>query len=120
MRRGATRVGTVLLTATLAVGLGGCNDIPKSASVKEFCSAGEKFSASTTFKQGVAAAKKLQQTGTPADIPKSARRGFVELVNRVLDAKDGQDFLKKNKKLTESQGKDLMALTAYIRKTCKL
>jgi hypothetical protein len=120
MRRGATRAATVLLAASLALGLGGCGRIPTSASKKDFCSAGERFSASTTFKQGVAAAKDLQKTGTPSNIPKSARRGFVELVSRVLDAKDGQDFLKKNKKLTEAQGKDLMALTAYIKKTCTL
>jgi hypothetical protein len=120
MTRGATRAATVLLTAVLVIGLGGCQDIPTSASVKDFCSAGEKFSASTTFKQGVTAAKRLEKIGTPGDIPKSARRGFVELVNRVLDAKDGQDFLKKNKKLTHAQGEDLMALTAYIKKTCTL
>jgi hypothetical protein len=120
MRRGATRVATVVMTVTLATGLGGCRDIPTSASVKDFCSAGEKFSASTTFPEGVAAAKKLKKVGTPSDIGKRARRGFVELVNRVLDAKNGQDFLKKNKKLTEDQGKDLRALTAYIKKTCTL
>jgi len=120
MRRGATRAATVVLTATLAVGVGGCQNIPKSASVKEFCSAGEKFSASNTFPEGVAAAKKLKKVGTPKGIPKSARRGFVELINRVLDAKNGADFLKKNKKLTEAQGKDLIALTAYIKKTCTL
>ena len=120
MRPAATRAATVLLTATLAAGLGGCGDIPTSASKKEFCSAGEKFSASKTFRGGVAAARRLQRTGTPGDIPKNARRGFVELVNRVLDAKNGQDFLKKNKRLTEAQRKDLRALTAYIEKTCTI
>ena len=118
MRPGATRAAAALLAVTLAAGLGGCGDIPTSASTKDFCSAGEKFSASTTFKQGVAAARRLQKTGTPRDIPKNARRGFVELVNRVLDARSGQDFLKKNKRLTESQGKYLRALTADIEKTC--
>jgi hypothetical protein len=118
--KSAARITGLLLAATLAAGLSGCQEIPTSASKKDFCSAGEKFSASKTFKQGVAAAKKLEAVGTPKDMPKGAREGFVELVNRVLDAKDGQDFLKRNKKLTKTQGKNLMALTAYIRKTCTL
>src|SRR4051812_7637592 len=103
MRRGATRAVTVLLTASLAVGLGGCKDVPTSASVKDFCSAGEKFSASTTFKQGVSSAKKLSDVGTPKGIPKAARDGFVQLINRVLDAKNGQDFIKKSKKLNATE-----------------
>ena len=118
MRPGATRAATALLAATLAVGLTGCQDIPKTAPVKEFCSAGEKFSASTTFKQGVSAAKKLADVGTPQGIPQAARDGFVQLIDRVLDAKDGQDFIKKSKKLDAGQRKNLKALDAYIKKTC--
>ena len=120
MRPAAARTAGVLLAAAVTVGASGCQDIPDSASHRDFCKAGEKFSASTTFAQGVAAARRLEKVGTPSDIPERARRGFVELVERVLDAKDGQDFTKKNKKLTEAQGKDLMALTAYIKKTCAL
>ncbi|MFL6107269.1 MAG: hypothetical protein ACJ72L_09915 [Marmoricola sp.] len=118
MRRGATRAVTVLLTATLAVGLGGCKDIPKSAAVKDFCSAGEKFSASTSFKQGVSAAKKLSDVGTPKGIPQAARDGFVQLIDRVLEAKNGQDFIKKSKKLDKTEQANLKALDAYIKKTC--
>ncbi|RNL80087.1 hypothetical protein [Nocardioides marmorisolisilvae] len=118
MRPAATRAATALLATTLALGLGGCRDIPKSATVKDFCSAGEKFSASTTFKQGVSAAKKLADTGTPKGIPQAARDGFVQLIDRVLDAKNGQDFIKKSKKLNTSEQKNLKALDAYIKKTC--
>jgi len=118
MRRGTTRVATALMTATLAVGLGGCRDIPASATVKDFCSAGEKFSASTTFKQGVSSAKKLQDVGTPKGIPKAARDGFVQLIDRVLKAEDGQDFIKKSKKLDKTEQANLKALDAYIKKTC--
>ena len=118
MRPAAARVLTVLLTAVLAAGLTGCQDIPKSASKKDFCSAGERFSASTNFKQGVSAAKKLSKVGTPEDIGKRARDGFVELIDRVLDAKDGQDFIKKSKKLDTDEQRNLRALDAYIKKTC--
>ncbi|MFL6025163.1 MAG: hypothetical protein ACJ72O_17605 [Marmoricola sp.] len=119
MRPRATRAATVLLTAALALGLSGCRDVPTTASVKDFCSAGEKFSASTTFKQGISSAKKLQDIGTPSNTPKRARDGFVQLINRVLDAKDGQDFIKKSKKLDADERKNLMALNDYIKKTCQ-
>jgi hypothetical protein len=117
--RPAARVVPLLLAALLGGALSGCQDIPKSATKKDFCSAGEKFSASTTFKQGERSAKKLGDVGTPTDIPKRARDGFVQLINRVLDAKDGQDFIKKSKKLDADERKNLMALNDYIQKTCK-
>lgn len=118
MRPGAIRARAVLLVAVLGLGLSGCRDIPKTASVADFCSAGEKFSASTKFDQGVAAAKKLAETGTPKGIPQAARDGFVQLIDRVLDAKDGQDFIKKSKKLDAGEQANLKALDAYIKKTC--
>jgi len=117
--RPAARVVPLLLAVTLAGGLSGCQDIPKSATKKDFCSAGEKFSASNTFQQGVKSAKRLEEVGTPKDIGKRARDGFVQLINRVLDAKDGQDFIKKSKKLDADERKNLMALNDYIQKTCK-
>ena len=118
--RPAARSTGLLLAVTLAGGLAGCGDIPKSATKKEFCSAGEKFSASKSFKQGVTAAERLKKTGTPSNIPKRARNGFVQLIERVLDAKDGQDFIKKRDNLSDDEGKNLMALTDYIQKTCTL
>lgn len=117
--RPAARSTGLLLAVLLTVGLTACTDIPESASKKDFCSAGETFSASHTFKQGVASAKKLSEVGTPSNTPKRARNGFVQLIDRVLDAKDGQDFLKKSKKLNDDERKNLMALNDYIQKTCK-
>jgi hypothetical protein len=102
----------------VVLGVTGCQNIPKSASTKDFCGAGEKFSASTTFPQGVSAAKRLSSVGTPAGIPKRARDGFVQLINRVLDAKNGQDFIARSKKLNPDEQKNLRALDAYIKKTC--
>jgi hypothetical protein len=116
----SARVVPLLLAAVLAGGLSGCQDnIPKSATMKDFCSAGEKFSASNTFSEGERSAKRLGDVGTPKDIPQRARDGFVQLVNRVLDAKDGPDFIKRSKKLNADERKNLRALNDYIQKTCK-
>lgn len=113
----------VLVAAATCLGLAlfaGCGHVPAAASVKDFCSKGEKFSASTTFEQGVKAAKELRDTGTPPGIPKAARQGFLELINRVLGAKDGADFKKKTQNLSTSERTHLEALSTYIAKTCDL
>ena len=112
----------VAVCATLlAVGLvTGCQKIPEDASTKDFCSNGEKFSASTTFEAGVKAAEKLRDVGTPAGIPKGARQGFVELIERVTEADDGADFKKKAKKLSAAERRHLEALSTYLAKTCDL
>ena len=119
MKPAAATFASVLLAATLGGALTGCQDIPEGASTREFCSAGETFSASTTFKQGVDSAERLAEVGTPKGISARARDGFVQLVERVLDAKDGQDFIKASEKLSKDDLKNLKALNEYIQKTCK-
>lgn len=114
------RLGTVVALPVAALVLVGCTSVPQDAQVKAFCSEGEKFSASTSWTDGVKAAKKLQQVGTPAGIGGPARSGFVELVNRMLDAKSGGDFRERTKKLDAAERKHLVALSTYIRKTCDL
>jgi len=108
--------GTLLAIVVLA----GCRSIPEDASTKDFCSEGEKFSASTTFEQGVKAAEKLAEVGTPKGIPKSARKGFVELIDRVTGSKDAAEFNKKKNKLTAAEAKHLSDLSTYIKETCDL
>ncbi|MCW2755578.1 MAG: hypothetical protein JWQ32_2989 [Marmoricola sp.] len=113
------RRATLFLLVVLAVPvLAGCQSVPSNASVKAFCSSGDRFSASTRFDQGVAAAKNLAKVGTPAGINADARAGFIELINRVTGAHDGNDFIKQAKKLTVDEQKHLAALTVYIDKTC--
>lgn len=114
------RLGSVVALSAATLVLTGCQSIPQHAQVKDFCSEGEKFSASTNFADGVKAAKKLQEVGTPSGISGSARSGFVELVARVLDSENGGDFRSRTKKLTEAERTHLVALSAYIRKTCEL
>ncbi|MCW2857515.1 MAG: hypothetical protein JWR52_3130 [Marmoricola sp.] len=113
------RRATPFLLVLLAVPvLAGCQSVPSNASVKAFCSSGDRFSASTRFDQGVAAAKNLAKVGTPVGINADARAGFIELINRVTSAHDGNDFTTKSRKLTVDEQKHLVALTNYIAKTC--
>lgn len=116
MRRATTFVALLLAAPMLA----GCSSIPENASVKDFCTEGEKFSASTNFSDGIKAAKRLQEVGTPSGIGADARTGFVELVERMLDSENGGDFRARTKKLTAEERKHLVALSNYIRKTCQL
>ncbi|MCW2784148.1 MAG: hypothetical protein JWP74_665 [Marmoricola sp.] len=112
--RAAALIGALLVPVVASCGVA----VPDDASVKAFCSSGEKFSAATTFEQGVKAAKGLQKVGTPAGINHAARSGFVELVDRVLAAKDGTDFIRRSKKISSAEQDHLAALNAYIQKTC--
>lgn len=112
----------VLLTAVAAVGLTGCENIPEDASKAAFCQAGERFSAlqDVPFSEGQAAIKALADVGTPADIDKPAREGFVELVDRMKSSDDAAEFLKKSQTLSAKQSEHRTALTVYIQLTCVL
>lgn len=112
------RLALIAFGVVLVPALTGCQSIPQDAPVATFCSSGEQFSASTKFDQGVRAAKHLAEVGTPKGIDPDARAGFVELINRVTGARDGNDFIKSSKKLTTEEQKHLSALGEYIQKTC--
>ncbi len=115
MRRVTAACAALLTTAALA-GCGG--GIPKDASVKDFCAAGNKFSSATTYGAGVKAAKSLHDTGTPKKIPASARKGFEVVVEMVTGSKATKDLQKRFAKLSAAQKKSMDNLDAYIRKTC--
>jgi hypothetical protein len=110
-------LGSLMIVATLLTGCGG-SGIPTHASAKDFCSVGEEFSNATKFSDGVAAAKKLHDTGTPKGIPADARDGFVLVVSLVTNAKDKDELLKRYDKLSAKDKKSVSALDAYIQKTC--
>lgn len=120
-RRGRSAV-LALLTAVAAVGLTGCQHIPKDASKAAFCQAGERFSAlqDVPFSQGQAAIKALADVGTPGDIDRAARAGFVELVDRMNSSDDAAEFLKKSQHLSAKESEHRTALTVYIQLTCVL
>ncbi len=113
------RRATPFLLALIAVPLlAGCKSVPTNATVKDFCASGERFSASTRFDQGVAAANHLAKVGTPRGISADARAGFIELINRVTGAHDSKDFVKKTNSLNVDEQRHLAALSEYITKTC--
>jgi hypothetical protein len=110
--------GAVLAVALALTGCGGGSGIPDDASVKDFCKAGDTFAAATRFSEGVKAADKLHDTGTPKHIPAEARHGFELVVRMVTDAKDQADLEKRYQKLTTGQKKSIDKLDGYLTKTC--
>lgn len=120
-RRG--RLGALALVTVVTAGtLTGCQKIPEDASKAAFCQAGERFSAlnDVPFSEGQAAIKALADVGTPADIDKPARKGFVELVDRMNSSDDAAEFLKKSQSLNTEEAANRSALTVYIQLTCVL
>lgn len=104
--------GSVLLTGC------GSSEIPDDASAKDFCSAGDRFSTATEFKDGVKAAEGLRETGTPKDISADARKGFVLVVELVAESSDTKDLQKRYEDLTDKEKQSVDSLDTYIRKTC--
>ena len=78
------------------------SDAPRNASVEDFCATFEE----TSLISGADAAKRLAETGTPADIPDDARRGFEYLI----DHPEGGQAVATNE--------DVAAYVTYGSKTC--
>jgi hypothetical protein len=97
---------------------GGCTKVPADATKAAFCTAGSTFSEANGFANGLKAAKALAAVGTPSDIDASARAGFVELVERMVDAENGPDFRRRTRNLSDSEKRHLLDLDSYIRETC--
>ncbi|MCZ4500154.1 MAG: hypothetical protein JWQ74_2709 [Marmoricola sp.] len=114
------RLLAVILALGLALALAGCRHIPKDATVKEFCGAGEKFNSLTkvSFDQGRKAIDALAGVGTPPDIDKDARAGFVELIKRMDSSENADDFRARTQKLTKLETEHRLDLYDYIQKTC--
>lgn len=121
MRTAVTRrllsLGAAIASAAVLVGCGSPG-IPTDASVKDFCTASDKFAAVTKFADGVKAADRLHDTGTPKNVPADARAGFELVVGLVTDSKDQADLEKRYNKMTDTEKKSVNALDAYIGTTC--
>jgi len=116
MLGGRLMVGGVIASGFVLAGCGA--SVPTDASVKSFCAAADRFSTATEFADGVKAAKKLHDTGTPKGIPGDARDGFELVVGLVTDAKSRNDLEKQYNKLTADEKKSVTALDTYVTKTC--
>jgi len=108
----------VAITSATLLAACGSSGIPTDASLKAFCKAGQTFSTVTKFGDGVKAADKLHDTGTPKGIPADARDGFELVVQLVTDAKNQADLEKRYNKLTDKEKKSVNALDTYIAKSC--
>jgi hypothetical protein len=117
---GGSTVSAAALVAVVT--LAGCGSdphaAPRRASVAEFCAAGYQFSQARGFDDGLDAARRLRDTGTPKGIPADARRGFELVVGLVAGAKDQGDLRQRYGRLSERQKRTVEALDGYIRKTC--
>ena len=114
-------------------GAGGADaaDAPSDASVEEFCqpfvdmlqevsAEGEDLSDADAVELAKETADKLRETGTPADMPEDARRGFELVVEKLAELPDDatKDEVEKAQELTEEEQTYSTALSEYIASNC--
>jgi hypothetical protein len=128
---------SLVLVAGGAVGCGGDDDgggASGTASVKEFCGALKEFKddlagqdpgtdpeAVKAYVQSLkTAANRLDDVGTPKEIPAAAEAGFALTVKRIRDLSDDAtvDDLAALGDVSDEDRKKLDALDEYIDKTC--
>jgi hypothetical protein len=114
-------------------GAGGADaaDAPSDASVEGFCqpfvdmlqevsAQGEDLSDADAVQLAKETADKLRETGTPADMPEDARRGFELLVEKLAELPEDatKDEVEKAQELTEEEQTYSTALSQYIASSC--
>lgn len=114
---------TVLVAATVLslLTLSGCGqEIPRAADPKEFCSAGEQYSAlrQVPYAEALEAGDRLAEVGTPVGIDKPARQGFEELISRMKDSSDAAEFRQRTRDMSAAEKRRLMALDSFIQRVC--
>jgi hypothetical protein len=111
---------------------GSASGPPNDASVKDFCDTfldlvqqaseqGSDVSDADAVKLAKEAADRLEDVGTPEDMPEDARRAFekaIELIRSIPDDATRKEMDEIAAELTEDQQKDLQALTAYVTQKC--
>ncbi len=106
-------------------------DAPGDASVEEFCqpfvdmleevsAQGEDLSDADAVRLAKETADKLRETGTPADMPEDARKGFELVIAKLADLPDDatKDEVEKAQQLTEEEQAYSTALSQYIASKC--
>ena len=105
---------------------------PTAATVEEFCGtftemiqqaqdAGQDMSDAEAIKVAKQTADKLAQIGSPADMPADAREAFelaIEKIRSIPDDATRKEMGAIADDLTDSQKKNLDALTSYVTTTC--
>jgi hypothetical protein len=106
--------------------------IPANASVEEFCgafldliqqanAAGSDMSDAEAVKLAKDLAAKLEQIGTPEDMPDDARRAFetaIDKINALPDDANKDEMDEAAGDLTEEEKADQQALSTYLGTTC--
>jgi len=140
-------LAALLLVLGLVAGCGGGDDSsnagagedggsaagpPTDASVEDFCGtfldlieqasqAGSDISDADAVKLAKDAADRLEEVGTPEDMPEDARRAFetaIEKIRSIPDDATQKEMDEIAADLTDEQQTDLQALSAYVSKTC--
>ena len=106
-------------------------DAPGNASVEEFCqpfvdmleevsAQGDELSDADAVRLAKETADKLRETGTPADMPEDARKGFELVIAKLADLPDDatKDEVEKAQQLTEEEQAYSTALSQYIASKC--
>jgi hypothetical protein len=88
--------------------------------LQEVSAEGEDLSDADAVRLAKETADKLRETGTPADMPEDARRGFELVVEKLADLPDDatKDEVEKAQELTEEEQTYSTALSQYIASKC--
>ena len=107
---------TMLLVAGTTAACGG--SAPTDASVEDFC---HEYTQSNDDESGEDAAKRLEETGTPKDMPDDARHGF-EVIIKFAKKDDGDmsedDKQKEYEDLSDGDKDDVDAFISYAADKC--
>ena len=104
-------------TVLLAFSLSACGGPPTDASEDEFCEVvleepGDDVDAVHDW------ADKLEETGTPEDIPDDARNGFELLVDFAKDVDEDDIDNFEEGDFSDDEQKDFAAYSEYLTETC--
>ncbi|HEY3013982.1 MAG TPA: hypothetical protein VGJ41_02670 [Nocardioides sp.] len=107
---------TMMLVAGTTAACGG--SAPKDASVDDFC---QEYTHSEDNESGEDAAKRLEDVGTPKDMPDDARHGF-EVIIKLAKKDDGdmsdEDKQKEYDDLSDDDKDDVDAFLSYASEKC--
>lgn len=112
-------VTTLAATMLLATCLVGCSSSPpEDASAEDFCQAYAHSATVKTPEQMQDWVDRLEQTGTPEDIPSDAKDGFDTVLELGSEADEDTTPATLGSQASLSDQGDLLALSTYARETC--